>query len=92
MTINVAHDRKMDRHKKSLVINSFCPYYMFLIFFSLKSLNRLDFIICWFSLDLIAEKSIKIFFYEIKFWGKVEPHYHIAQILTFITYLNEEHE
>ena len=33
---------------------------------------------------LIAEKSIKILFYEIKFGEKVEPHYHIAQILTLL--------
>ena len=39
-------------------------------FFSLKSMNRLDFIICWFSIYLKAEKSIKIFFYEIKLGEK----------------------
>ena len=57
---------------------------MFLIFFSPKSMNmmnRLDFIICQFSLYLIAEKSIMILFYEIKLGGKVEPNYYIAQIL-----------
>ena len=51
-------------------------------------MKRLDFIICWFSLYLIPEKSIKIFFYEIIFREKVEPHYQIAQILTN---LNEKH-
>ena len=39
---------------------------LFLIFFSLKSMNRLDF---------IAEKLIKKFFYEIIFGEKVEPNY-----------------
>ena len=43
------------------------------------SMNRLDFTMCWFSLYLIAEKSIKIFFYEIKLGKKVELNYHIAQ-------------
>ena len=60
------------------------PYYMFLIFSPLKSIHRLDLIICWFSLYLIADKSIKIFFYENKCGGKVEPHYHTAQILTVL--------
>ena len=32
----------------------------------------------------IAEKSIKIFFYEIKLGNKVEPHYHIAPMLTLL--------
>ena len=44
--------------------------------FSIKSMIRLDFIICWFLLYIIAEKSIKIFFYEIKLGNKVETHYH----------------
>ena len=57
-----------------------------------KIMIRLDFIICWFSLYFIAEKSIKIFFHEIKLGEKVEPHYHIDQIFTlYTTYLNEEH-
>ena len=55
---------------------------MFLILFSLKSMNRIDFIIGWFLLYLIADKSIKIFFYEIKLGNKVEPHYHFAPMLT----------
>ena len=33
------------------------------------------FIICWFSLYVIAEKSVKIIFYEIKLGKKVEPHH-----------------
>ena len=53
-------------------------------FLFLISMNRLDFIICWFSHYLIAEKSIKIFFYEINLGEKVEPNYHIAQILTLL--------
>ena len=45
---------------------------LFLIFFSLKSLNRLDFIIGWFSFYLIAEISVKILlFYEIKLGEEV---------------------
>ena len=59
---------------------------MFLIFFSLKSMNRPDFIFCWFSHYLIAEKSIHILFHEIKLGKKVhvEPDYDIAQILTLL--------
>ena len=38
--------------------------------FSIKSMNRFDFIICWFSLYIIAEKSIKIFFFEIELGNK----------------------
>ena len=52
--------------------------------FSIKSMNRFDFIICWFSLYIIAEKSIKIFFYEIELGNKVDPHYHIAPMLTLL--------
>ena len=63
--------------------------------FSIKSMNRLDFIICWFSLYIIAEQSIKssikIFFNEIKLGNKVKPHNHIAPNAHFITYLNEKH-
>ena len=54
------------------------------ILFSLKSMNRLDVMICWFSLYLIAEKSTQILFYEIKLGKKVEPNYHIAQIVTLL--------
>ena len=53
-------------------------------------MNRLDFIICWFSLYIIAEKSIKIFFYEIKLGNKVEPQYHIAPMLTLLHIYNYE--
>ena len=69
---------------KSLVAKHLTSILHVLIFISLESMNRPDFIICWFSLYLIAEKSIKIFFYEIKFGEKVEPHYHIAQVLTLL--------
>ena len=65
---------------------------MFPIFFSLKSMNRLDVVICWFSLDLIAEKSIKIFFYEIKFGNhKSRTTLSYCPNTYFIAYLNEEH-
>ena len=46
-------------------------------------MNRLDFIICWFSLYLIVEEIIQIFIYEIKL-GEVELNYEIAQILTLL--------
>ena len=58
---------------------------MFLIFFSLY------FIICWFPLFSEQNKSIKIFFYEIKMCEQSRSHYDIAQNTYLITYLNEEH-
>ena len=49
-------EKRLRRYLKSLY--SLRPYHVFLIFFSLKSMNRLDFIICWFSLYLIADRKI----------------------------------
>ena len=58
-------------------------------FFPLKSMNRLDFIICWFSLYLIAEKSIKIFFHEIKFGEKSRTTLSYCPNTYFITIISK---
>ena len=60
------------------------PSILFFIFFSPKSMNT------WFSLYLITENSIKIFFHEIKLGKKSRTNYHCSNAY-FITYLNEEH-